>query len=105
MADSGFTGKWDTNFGPLEIQVGGVRAVGEYGTCEGELKGTVNGPILRARWSQLAAEGPGITWGECTLTLINNGQAFAGTWTYLDGTPPPSNNTWAGNRPKVFTVA
>jgi hypothetical protein len=105
MADSGFAGKWNTDFGPLEIQVNGVTAVGEYGSCEGELKGTVCGTVLRGRWSQLAAEGPGITWGECVLTLTGLGESFNGTWTYLDGTPPPSKNTWAGKRTAIFSVA
>ena len=97
MTASGFAGVWDTDFGELEIEVDGVIATGEFGEHGGTIEGIANGLVLQGKWTQRAAGGFGITWGEFRLTLHGSGQSFTGTWNYKDD-HAPEGGTWNGTR-------
>ena len=92
-----FNGDWDTDYGPMTIEVNGSYLWGEYGSLNGEIEGTVSGPRATGRWTQRAAGGNGATWGTFAITLTRNGDAFTGTWNYEDDLAP-EGGTWSGER-------
>ncbi|MFZ1990803.1 MAG: hypothetical protein WAW96_13660 [Alphaproteobacteria bacterium] len=81
-ACSGFTGRWQTDFGVLTIYVRDGLARGSYRKTDeraGLLVGSVDGNTLTGRWTSELGD------GGAKLTLGPNGRSFQGTWSqYAD---------------------
>ena len=73
-ADEGFTGTWDTTFGPVTIIMKGKKATGSYYDGKATLQGTVEGNRLTFNYQE-AAEG-----GEGEFTLSDDGKSFNGKY-------------------------
>jgi hypothetical protein len=97
MANTGFAGEWETDFGRMTLTVDGVLASGRFGDHGGTVEGIAAGRVLNGKWRQNAAGGFGVSWGDFSLTLDGLGQRFTGTWTYRDD-HAPGGGTWTGRR-------
>jgi hypothetical protein len=97
MNNSGFAGRWETDFGTLDLHIQGTRFTGTYSPHDGHVDGVVGGNVLMGTWRQNAADGSGASWGDFTLTLTAGGQSFTGSWTYRDD-EAPGGGTWNGQR-------
>jgi len=79
---SGFTGRWQTDFGVLTIYVRDGLARGSYRKSDeraGLLVGSVEGNTLSGRWTSELGD------GGAKLTLGANGRSFQGTWSQYAG--------------------
>jgi hypothetical protein len=103
MADLGFAGTWETDWGTLELQVEGARVTGTYNPKAGRVEGLVAGNILRGTWTQQHAWASGLSWGKMELCLAPDGQSFKGTWTYTDKNAP-GGGEWTGKRQKALAT-
>jgi len=89
----GFSGKWTTDFGELQLSVRDGVARGTYrrsaGVASGFLRGDVRGSVLRGAWdSELGS-------GGARLVLADDGRSFTGSWSHIPGRYGGSGN-WNG---------
>lgn len=82
QACSGFTGRWQTDFGVLTLYIRDGIARGSYQRKDerpGLLVGSVDGTILTGRWSSELGD------GGARLSLGQDGRSFQGSWSqYAD---------------------
>lgn len=100
-----WSGPWETNQGPMQIDQDGDRARGDYQLSDGRLHGDVDGNEFRGTWAQSTSqrrcyeERMGtLYWGRFTLRLSDDGRYFHGRWWYCDG-DPGNGGEWTGHRP------
>jgi hypothetical protein len=73
-ADEGFTGTWDTTYGPLTMIQKGKKGTGTYYEGKAKLQGVVEGNKLKFDYQE---QGQG---GEGVFTLSDDGKSFTGKW-------------------------
>jgi hypothetical protein len=87
-----FTGRWNTNWGPMEMTQKGSQVMGHYtGQFKGIIDGTVSGNRLDFTWSQ-----PNGEHGKGYFVLSGDGNSIDGMW----GTDESDSNggNWTGTR-------
>lgn len=92
-----FAGEWDTVSGAgtsykMTLVQHGNRVTGTYGRMKGTLDGTVDGNILRFRWTETSG-----SKGTGRFILSADGRAFNGFWTNGDD-PDKADRIWNGKR-------
>jgi hypothetical protein len=94
VAAAGFTGTWNTAWGPVKMTQTGAKVEGTYGgTFPGRLKGTVSGSRLAFEWiGDNGEQGRGI------FILADDGNSFVGTWG--SGVSDSDGGPWNGTRVK-----
>jgi hypothetical protein len=73
-AEDGFTGTWDTTFGPLTMIQKGKKVTGTYYDGKAKLEGTVEGNKLKFDYQEKAQGGQG------EFDLSADGKSFTGKW-------------------------
>jgi hypothetical protein len=108
-----FTGKWDTNWGEMNLSQVGNTLTGSYDYDGGKLAGTIDGTTATGTWSEAPSYQPPFDAGDFTFTLSADGKIITGQWRYgscdwesdIRGTrgeqpPPPTPVTptvgWSG---------
>jgi hypothetical protein len=87
-----FTGKWTTNWGPMEITQKGSQVMGHYiGQYKGIIEGTVSGNRLDFTWSQ-----PDGQFGKGYFIISSDGSAINGAWGTKDS--DSDGGPWTGTR-------
>ena len=84
----GFAGAWETDFGPLPLNVQGNRVAGSYTRPGGNIDGQINGNQLDGRWMQRDR------WGLLRFVLAPDGRSFSGRWTDANGS---GGGAWNGH--------
>ncbi len=88
----GFTGRWNTNWGPMEMTQKGSKVMGHYtGQFEGIIDGTVSGNRLSFTWSQ-----PNGEHGKGYFILSGDGNSIDGAWGMNDS--ESDGGSWTGTR-------
>jgi hypothetical protein len=87
-----FTGTWNTTFGEMRLQQNGRSVKGTYSTGDGHIDGLLDRDVLVFRWYEAngSRSGPG------TFKLSQDGDSFAGTWSYDYENDLPGQ--WVGTR-------
>lgn len=83
---SGFAGRWDSNYGPVQIDSEGAAAFGNYNEGAATLQGKIDGNVLAGTYEE------GDNKGEFVLELSGDGSSFSGSWDGADGT----HGEWTG---------
>ena len=92
-----FTGRYETNWGMLELRQDGNKVTGSYVVpAPGEIEGVVESGTLTYRWLQ----SNGI-WGMGRFKLLENGKKIEGPWGH--GKSFDSGGIWQGQRQKPAT--
>jgi hypothetical protein len=73
-AEEGFTGTWDTTYGPLTMIQKGKKVTGSYYEGKAKLEGTIEGGKLKFDYQE---QGQG---GEGVFELSSDGKTFTGKW-------------------------
>lgn len=86
-----FTGRYNTNWGPLELTQGGQDVTGSYtGKFSGSISGTVNGRTLHFSWERNGESGRGL------FEISEDGRTLTGTWGKNNSAT--SGGNWSGVR-------
>lgn len=94
FAAAGFTGTWNTAWGPVEMRQTGAKVVGTYaGKFPGRLEGAVEGRTLAFEWI-----GDNGERGRGAFVLSDDGNSFTGTWG--SGASTTNGGPWNGTRVK-----
>ncbi len=87
-----FTGRWKTNWGPMEMTQKGSEVMGHYtGQFKGIIDGTASGKRLEFTWSQ-----PNGEHGRGYFILSEDGNSINGMWGMDDSDSNGGN--WTGTR-------
>jgi hypothetical protein len=87
-----FTGKWNTNWGPMDITQKGSQVMGHYtGQYKGIIEGTVSGNRLDFTWSQ-----PDGQFGKGYFIISSDGSSINGAWGMKDS--DSDGGPWTGTR-------
>jgi hypothetical protein len=87
-----FTGRWNTNWGPMEMTQKAIQVMGHYtGQFKGIIDGTASGRRLDFTWSQPDGE-----HGRGHFVLSDDGNSFDGTWGMNNSDSDGGN--WTGTR-------
>jgi hypothetical protein len=89
-----WTGEWDTNWGLMSLSQSGATVAGSYLHENGKISGTTAGRVFTGTWFETPPGGFHDPSGPCTLTLAEDGDSFAGTWSYDHG----GGGDWTGTR-------
>ncbi len=91
-AAASFTGRWSTNWGPMEMTQKGSQVMGHYtGQFKGIIDGTVSFNRLDFAWSQ-----PNGEHGRGYFVLSDDGNSFEGMWGMNDS--DSDGGIWSGTR-------
>ncbi len=92
-----FTGKWNTNFGVLEISIQGNKFTGHYPHDKGRIGGDVSkdGTKLIGYWSEAPSYKAPKDRGKLLFKLNPDKKSFQGVWAYGDKQP---SQEWKGTR-------
>ena len=86
------SGKWKTSSGILTFTQAGNDVTGSYTHDNGKIEGTLEGNILRGRWSESPSYKPPKDAGDLEFIFSEDGRNFTGKWRYgFD------KQTWDGN--------
>jgi hypothetical protein len=85
---SGFAGRWETNYGPLQLDTEGSMGSGTYNDGTATLQGKIEGRAFSGKFKE--ADG---AEGLFRFELSKDGSSFTGSWTGNDGSP---GDTWNG---------
>ena len=77
-----FTGKWDTDWGKMNLSQVGNTLTGTYDYEGGKLQGTVDGNIATGTWSEAPSYQPPLYAGDFIFILSADGKIIAGQWRY-----------------------
>jgi len=80
---NGFAGKWETNFGKVELKVEGNKVNGVFPSYNGTIIGSISGRTMTGTWHE-----PGILFGgsgDLRFELSMDGRSFSGTCTRKTG--------------------
>jgi hypothetical protein len=91
LAVAPFTGVWSTAWGDINLTQEGNRVTGTYGQ-QGKLEGTVNGDVLRFKFSQNGGQGAGV------FTLAPDGKSFSGQRVFTENPNNEPDGAWSGRR-------
>ena len=87
-----FSGRYETNWGVVELRQNGQKVVGSYAQpVQGDIEGVIEDRVLVYRWMQ----SDGI-WGMGRFKLIENGKMIRGSWGY--GKSYDNGGVWEGVR-------
>ena len=88
----GFTGKWQTAWGPVTLTQSKNIVKGTYtGSFSGVIEGTVKGKRLSFKWTQ-----PNGEWGRGYFNLSPDGKSFTGRWGGYDS--DTAGGEWNGKK-------
>lgn len=92
-----FAGKWNTNFGVLEISIQGNKFTGHYPHDKGKLEGEMSkdGTTLTGHWSEAPSYEAPQDKGRMIFKLNPDKKAFNGEWAYGD---EKSTQEWSGTK-------
>jgi hypothetical protein len=76
------SGTWKTDFGMVTFIQAGNDVTGSYTHDNGKIEGTLEGNILRGRWSEGPSYKPPKDAGDLEFTFSEDGRKFTGTWRY-----------------------
>jgi hypothetical protein len=99
-----WTGTWSTTFGTMRLTqndpVEGVITVsGDYDHDQGQIQGTLSGPVLSGTWTEAPSRQPPSDAGHIEFTLAEDCQSFTGQWRYgFSGDWQPG---WDGQAPEM----
>lgn len=99
-AKPGFEGRWDTNFGVVDLtRTTGDQLVGGWDQDGGRLVGTISrdGRSLRAAWSSAPTYRPPRDAGIVVWELTDDAKAIVGAWRYGEA-GPDDRSAWSGDR-------
>lgn len=95
-----FTGKWNTDWGPLTLTQSGSQVTGTYEHDNGRFSGTVQGSTVRGTWSEAPSYAPPNDAGDAEFTLGSDCRTFTGRWRYGTtgawGASASWSGTWSG---------
>ena len=96
-----FAGRWNTNWGLMEITVVGNKVYGHYEHDQGKIEGTLSadGRTVEGIWSEAPTYKPPKDSGKFRLTLSDDGDSFTASWGYGDSATGGSE-IWKGTRIK-----
>jgi hypothetical protein len=89
-----WSGKWNTNFGPMALKQTGAAVSGTYTHDKGRIAGQVTGNVLKGRWSEAPTYGGPSDAGPFEFKLTKDGKSFNGLWNYQGRSP---NSGWSGS--------
>ncbi len=92
-----FAGKWNTNFGVLEISIQGNKFTGHYPHDKGRIEGDVSkdGTKLTGYWSEAPSYKAPKDKGKLIFELNHDKKSFEGVWAYGD---KQLTQEWKGTR-------
>jgi len=96
MTKCKWTGKWNTDFGLMNLSQIGSNVDGNYTHDEGRIQGPVSGNKLVGTWSEAPSYSPPADAGGVELTMANDCNSFSGNWRY--GSGGGWNGSWNGTR-------
>jgi len=91
-----WTGTWNTEWGPMNLQQSGNRVTGSYTHDQGRIDGTATGSRLVGTWSEAPSYSPPGDAGDVELTMAEDCQSFSGSWRY--GSEGDWSGSWTGSR-------
>jgi hypothetical protein len=77
-----FAGVWKTNFGNITVTQEGNDINGTYTHDNGKIEGTMEGKVVKGRWSEAPSYKPPNDAGEFEFVIAEDGNAFQGKWCY-----------------------
>ena len=80
-----FAGTWKSAYGTITFAQEGAAVRGTSDYKAGRFTGSVDGRVLRGRWSQAPDYKAPRNAGDFTFTMNASGDAFSGTWRYGSG--------------------
>jgi hypothetical protein len=89
-----WTGEWETNWGSMSLSQSGTAVTGAYTHDSGKISATASGLTITGRWSEYPSYTGPRDAGTISFTLSDDGDTFAGTWTYDGG----GGGDWSGTR-------
>jgi len=92
-----FAGAWKTDFGTLTVTQDGNKICGQYPHDQGKIEGTIDGSVVRGKWSEGPSYTPPKDAGDFEFTISGDGNSFKGKWSYGFGTGQ-WRPTWNGTR-------
>jgi hypothetical protein len=92
-----FAGTWKSSFGTMTITQDGSRILGDYSHDRGKIEGTIEGSVVKGKWSESPSYKPPRDAGDFEFTLSADGTSFSGKWRYGFGTGPWKGD-WKGTR-------
>ena len=95
MSKCTWSGKWNTDWGVMELSQIGSNANGNYTHDGGHIQGVVSGNRLVGNWSEAPSYSPPADAGDVELTMVDCG-SLSGNWRY--GSGEGWNGSWSGTR-------
>lgn len=95
-ATSTWSGRWETNWGPMMLEQVGNSLTGNYTHDQGIITGSIVGNKLIGRWSEYPTYSPPNDAGDVELTISEDGRTFTGRWRY--GSEGDWSGDWTGTR-------
>ncbi|MBM4146131.1 MAG: hypothetical protein FJ240_07630 [Nitrospira sp.] len=98
----GFEGKWNSNWGVLELRVEGTEVYGNYTHDSGKINATLStdNKTMAGEWKEAPSYKPPHDGGKVTFTLSPDGETITGKWGYGDNL---NAGDWTGTRIKDTT--
>ncbi|NPV61780.1 MAG: hypothetical protein HPY61_03975 [Methanotrichaceae archaeon] len=93
---SDWSGTWNTDWGPMQLQQSGNRVNGTYTHDQGRIDGTAYGNRLVGTWSEAPSYSPPGDAGDMEFMMSEDGQSFSGSWRY--GSDGGWSGGWTGSR-------
>jgi hypothetical protein len=81
-SSAAWSGTWNTDFGPMTLNVSGNNVTGTYVANSGKLTGTISGNTINGTWSELPTYAAPDHAGDFQFTLSSAGGGFSGQWRY-----------------------
>jgi len=94
-----FAGTWKTGFGTLTVTQNGKKIRGQYPHDKGKIEGTIEGSVVRGKWSEGSSYKPPKDAGDFEFVISRDGNSFKGKWSYGFGNEK-WHSTWNGEKIK-----
>ncbi len=91
-----WTGTWETNWGPMELQQTGNAVTGTYTHDQGRIQFTVSDNETTGTWSEAPSYSPTHDAGDVELVMSEDCRSFSGKWRY--GSEGDWSGDWTGTR-------
>jgi hypothetical protein len=96
VAQLGWTGTWNSNWGTMTLVQTGSSVTGNYTHDSGKISGTVSGNKLVGTWSESPSYSAPNDAGDVELTLSSDENSFTGSWRY--GSSGSWDGSWTGTK-------
>lgn len=90
-----WTGKWETNYGDVELSQTNNTVTGVYVLKQGRINGQASGDKLVGQWSEAPSYAPPNDAGDFEIHMDPSGRSFSGKWWKIGSA---KEHEWTGRK-------